>query len=159
MTQGPSDLLLAKLWAMQEIEKLLNAYCDYADTGRFDDLAALLAHARLTIAGTDMTYSGAQGVRDMINQHVRLYDGQLLTKHVLTNVTIDVDDDCLSAQARSSFILCQATPDLPLQVILTGRYHDQFRNHAGRWMFHHRDEIIDLAGNLSGHVKVPAAVR
>ena len=58
----------------------------------------------------------------------RLYpDGTPGTKHVTTNLIIEIDDQATGAAARSYFTVLQAVPGLPLQPILAGRYRDRFQ--------------------------------
>ena len=82
---------------------------------------------------------------------VVLYDGVPRTKHVITNVTVEVATDRATAAARSYFTVLQALPDLPLQPIIAGRYHDRFARDAGGWYFSEREIIVDLTGDLSRH--------
>jgi hypothetical protein len=58
----------------------------------------------------------------------------------------------LSAQPYSYYHLLQATPQLDLQVIAAGRYHDYFFFSNGKWLFEERMAFLDLLGNASGHV-------
>jgi hypothetical protein len=46
----------------------------------------------------------------------------------------------------------QATPALPLQPIIAGRYHDTFHRVDGRWCFDTRAIFVDLKGDLSHHL-------
>ena len=57
------------------------------------------------------------------------------TKHLTTNVSVVVDDEAGTASARSNYAVTQATPDLPLQVIITGHYRDTFHVVDGEWWF------------------------
>jgi hypothetical protein len=52
----------------------------------------------------------------------------------------------------------QATPDLPLQAICAGRYHDAFVRTDGAWHFSQRDySLLDLIGDVSQHLLIPVA--
>jgi hypothetical protein len=83
----------------------------------------------------------------------RLYeDGTPKTKHVVTNAIIEVDDAAGSARSRSCFTVLQQTPSLPLQVIITGRYHDEFELVDGVWRFARRHMILEQFGDLSQHL-------
>ena len=74
------------------------------------------------------------------------------TRHVTTNVMIDIDEDANAATARSSFVVFQQTPTLPLQPIVSGRYRDQFARATGEWRFAHRHIILDLIGDVREHL-------
>ena len=47
----------------------------------------------------------------------------------------------------------QATPALPLQCVITGRYHDTFEKVDGHWRFCDRLIIGDLVGDLTQHLR------
>ena len=49
--------------------------------------------------------------------------------------------------------MLQARPDLPLQVIIAGRYHDAFAEVDGAWRFTDRLIFSDLVGDLSHHLR------
>ena len=46
----------------------------------------------------------------------------------------------------------QATPDLPLQPIVTGRYHDRFARTDGAWHFVERHMLLEHVGNVGQHL-------
>jgi DNA-binding PadR family transcriptional regulator len=46
-----------------------------------------------------------------------------------------------------------ALPDLALQPIAAGRYHDQFEWRAQRWRFAERRVHVDLVGDVSRHLR------
>jgi hypothetical protein len=45
----------------------------------------------------------------------------------------------------------QQTAEVPLQPIIAGRYHDEFRRDV-QWRFTRRHMIVDLVGDLSRHL-------
>jgi len=91
--------------------------------------------------------------------HVRLYPcGTPRTKHVVTNPIVEVDEEAGTATCRSYYTVFQATPDLPLQAICAGRYHDAFVRIEGTWHFSQRDySLLDLIGDVSQHLLIPVA--
>lgn len=142
--------------AAREIENLLYAYAERIDSGDLDGLADLFAHGRIhgVENGPPSTvFEGRDQVRALYDATVRLYDGTPRTKHVTTNAQVVVDGD--TASARSYYTVWQATPDLPLQVIITGRYHDTFHVVDGRWAFDTRVMLVDQVGDLSHHLQHP----
>ena len=71
---------------------------------------------------------------------------------------IEVDEAAGTGSAHSSYLVTQATPDLPLQVIITGHYRDTFHRleaSAGgaAWWFESRTMYVDQVGDLSHHLK------
>jgi hypothetical protein len=135
----------------REIEKLIYTYAELQDRTDLEAVAALFAHGAFEV-DTVASFEGADGVLAMKRRHDRMYpDGTLRTKHVTTNVIVEVDDDAGVATARSYFTVFQATDGFPLQPIIAGRYHDRFRRIDGRWWFEHRLVLSDLIGDLSHH--------
>ena len=57
-----------------------------------------------------------------------------------------------TAHTRSAFVVFQATPGVPLQPIVSGRYRDQFVALDGVWSFAHRHILLDHVGNVREHL-------
>jgi 3-phenylpropionate/cinnamic acid dioxygenase small subunit len=136
------------------ISTLLMTYAAHVDAGRFADVAAMFEHATYRIEHADggdvSSYQGAAQVKAFCEQ-TRLYlDGTPRTKHVATNVVIDVDGD--RALARSYVTVFQQTDALPLQPIASGRYLDAFERVGGSWRFADRLVTGFLLGDRSQHV-------
>jgi 3-phenylpropionate/cinnamic acid dioxygenase small subunit len=138
-----------------EIENLLYRYAELIDLGDFEGVAELFAHGAIRAAGTEGGVEGKQAVQALYTKSTRLYeDGTPRTKHVTTNVIIQVAPDRQSAEARSYFSVLQALPDFPLQAIISGRYHDRFERVDGRWRFAERVMMPELMGDLSHHLLI-----
>jgi len=104
------------------IEKLIATYAALVDDGDFGGVGALLAAA--TFSGGSGSVSGADAIEKMLRDNVIIYeDGTPRTKHVTTNVAIEIDEAAGTAVSRSYFTALQALPDLALQPIVSGRYH------------------------------------
>src|ERR1700710_2754149 len=128
------------------IENLIAAYAELVDAGDFAGVGVLLAQA--TFTGGTGTVTGRDAIEKMLRDNVIVYDdGTPRTKHVTTNVAIEVDDEAATAVSRSYFTVLQAAPDVPLQLIVSGRYHDRFERRDGRWRFVERRVLTDLIGD------------
>jgi len=140
----------------REIENLLYLYAERLDAGDFDGVAELFRHGRIRPgpdAPDDASFEGRDAVRGMYEVATRLYEnGTPLTRHVTSNVIVEVDDDAGTAATRSSYTVFQRTERLALQPIIVGRYHDSFQRIDGRWWFDTRVMFIDLVGDLSQHL-------
>src|SRR5262245_31770556 len=134
----------------EAIADLVHRYADRLDAGDLDGVAALFADATYGRAGGPLR-RGAAEVRAALNV-VRLHDGTPRTKHVTTNLVVEVDEAAGTATARSYFTVFQATPRLPLQPIIAGRYDDRFRHANGGWRFSERIVHMDLIGELGEHL-------
>jgi 3-phenylpropionate/cinnamic acid dioxygenase small subunit len=138
--------------AEHEIEKIVYGYADALDTGDFDRLGEYFRRGQVRVDGVDVVYEGTDGVLGMFKSFTRFYDGIPSTKHVTTNLRIEVDESGESANAKSYFTVLQARPELPLQIVIAGRYADKFERVDGKWYLTDRFEYCDLMGDLSQHI-------
>ena len=107
-----------------------------------------------TFTGGAGSVTGRNAIEQMLRDNVIAYDdGTPRTKHVTTNLAIDVDEDAGTAVSRSYFTVLQAPPDLPLQPIVSGRYFDRFERHNGHWRLVERRVRTDLLGDVSHHLR------
>lgn len=136
------------------IHTLLMLYAERIDSADFAGAAALFEHGTYTLrrgAMTIMNLAGAAEAEAGFSRAVRRYpDGTLRTKHVITNVIIELDGD--TATSRCYCTVFQGTDDFRLQPIAAGRYHDRFEKVDGTWRFAERVFVSHLIGDLSAHV-------
>lgn len=137
--------------AAVEITNLLYRYAEHMDAGRLEEAAGLFADARIRTTGGE---TDASGLLDLWRRTVRIHeDGTPRTKHVVTNPILEIDEDAGVAACRSYYTVLQQTPSLPLQVVASGRYHDEFARVDGEWRFRHRDySLFDFPGDLREHL-------
>ena len=140
----------------RQIENLLYTYAEKIDLGDLEGISELFSNAIIT-SPQGGENRGRDEVLAMYQQSTRLYsdNGTPHTKHVTTNSIIEVDADL--ATARSYFTVFQSLPDLPLQPIISGRYHDEFEKVAGKWRFSKRTMLPELFGDLSHHLLFDAS--
>lgn len=128
-------------------------YAELIDAGRFTEVGDLLEHCTLRY-GTDGAPgpSGAAAIAESYRSTVITYaDGTPRTRHITSNPIIEVDGDV--ARVRSVYTVLQQAPDSPLEAVISGRYHDTLRRIDGRWRFVERSFLVDLVGDLSGHLR------
>jgi hypothetical protein len=139
----------------QAIKNLIYTYADRIDAGDYAGLAQLFEHAVITAEAMDQPMQGVENVEAMYTASTRLYPdtGTPKTKHVTTNVIIDVDDANDTATAKAYYTVMQAVAgSLALQPVISGRYRDEFERVDGVWRFSKRHMYIDLVGDLSQHL-------
>jgi 3-phenylpropionate/cinnamic acid dioxygenase small subunit len=142
--------------ARTAISNLIYTYAERIDAGDFDGLADLFAAAVVTAEGGIET-RGRDAVLEMYRASTRRYedDGTPKTKHVTTNLIMDIDEAAGTAACRSYFTVFQAVPgQLALQPVVAGRYRDTFLRAEGAWTFATRHMIVDLVGDLSRHLLI-----
>ncbi len=137
--------------ARRAINRLMNDYCYLIDAGDIAGFSALFEHGSWGVVGEPGGPArGAAEVAERL-EAVILYDGVPRTKHLMSNLDIDVESDS-RATARCYITVMQAVPpELPLQPIFVGRYEDVFECVDGQWRFVSRDIHGDLVGEMRFH--------
>ena len=141
----------------REITNLIYTYAELLDAGDLDAVAELFTHGR--ICGVEngppeTVFAGPARVREMYEMATRIYeDGTPKTHHNTSNVQLHIDEEAGTARSKSYYCVTQATPELPLQVIVTGHYHDTFHRVDGVWWFDSRTMFVDQVGDVSRHLK------
>jgi len=140
------------------ITNLLYRYAELMDAGDLEAVAALFAHATITLEN-GATVRGSEAMLALWRAAVRLHAcGTPRTKHLVTNPIVELDLGGGKATCRSYYTVLQAAPGLSLQVIAAGRYHDRFELVNGAWRFAARGySMFDLQGDLSQHLLTPVA--
>jgi len=142
------------------ISTLMFRYAECVDQADFDGLSELFAHGTIRSTSAENSEQGMRGA-----QVGRFYaatnrvhdDGTLRTRHLSTNVQIDIDETSDSATARSYYVVLQATTKLPFQAIVGGRYQDRFERVDGEWRFADRIVLVDQIGDMSEHLSFDLA--
>jgi 3-phenylpropionate/cinnamic acid dioxygenase small subunit len=135
------------------ITTLMYRYAECVDAADFDGIGVLFTDGELASRGVPGAIVGADAVAGLYRNFNKVHpDGSLMTRHLTTNVIVDIDEVADRATARSSFVVLQATPKVPLQPIVTGRYFDEFRRRAGTWGFARREMAIEQIGDVSDHL-------
>jgi 3-phenylpropionate/cinnamic acid dioxygenase small subunit len=133
------------------IENLIARYSFLVDDGDFDGLGELLAACALTL-GPGPAVRGRAAIAQLARAALMTYDdGTPRTRHITTNVLIEINASGTAAHSRSYYTVLQSLPDFPLQPIATGAYSDRFEKRDGRWMFVERSVQTRFAGDTSRH--------
>ena len=140
--------------ASEAITKLIYTYAERIDAGDFAGVAEVFADATLTFEGFGDAVTGRDAIAALYTRTTRRYeDGTPRTKHVMTNVMVDVADDGETASSRSYFTVLQAVPGaLALQPVIAGRYRHTYARVDGRWRVTTMHITIDLVGDLGHHM-------
>ena len=155
-TSTPNPVPSDRASSYRAIENLIASYAELVDDGDFAGVGMLLADA--TFVGAAGPVSSRDAIEKMLRDSLIVYDdGTPRTKHVTTNIAIEIDEEAGKAETRSYFTVLQALPGLALQPIVSGRYQDRFARHDGRWRFVERRVRTDLVGDVSRHLRQTAA--
>jgi len=143
---------------VQEIKNLMYTYALYVDQREHVRLGEMFAKGAIKSNRGEVggALVGADVVRAAYDRNNKLMpDGTAGTKHLVTNINISPRQDRESpVVATSYFTVCQATPALPLQPIVMGRYEDRFVLEDDNWRFDEKIIFVDLMGNLSEHLNI-----
>ncbi|MHB8464182.1 MAG: nuclear transport factor 2 family protein [Acidimicrobiales bacterium] len=141
--------------ARAAVSALVMTYAERMDLGDFAGVAALFAGAtyRAMTPNGIATQDGADAVLATLQALVQTYDGIPGTKHVTTNLIVDVDVGAQRATCRSYFTVFQGRPAWGLHPIVAGRYHDEFVIGPDGWRFSDRLIFTDLVGDVSHHLR------
>ena len=136
------------------IRNLLGAYCELVDAGDHAGVGALFGDEGVLAADDGTVIArGGEAIADFYARTTKRHGGSPRTKHIVANTVLEPGDDG-SVVARSSFLVLQATTELPLQPIIAGRYVDRFApDGAGGWRWAERRFTADLVGHLSHHLR------
>ncbi|MCZ6830946.1 MAG: nuclear transport factor 2 family protein, partial [Gammaproteobacteria bacterium] len=138
----------------REIENLIYTYAELIDAGNLEGMSQLFSHAEFFGPDGKVAATGAEAFLALQRQAVKIYagTGTPCTKHITTNVIIEMSESADAATARSYFTVFQSTEGLPLQPIIAGRYEDSFERVDGKWRFRQRQSIPEFYGDLSKHL-------
>jgi len=135
----------------ESIQRLGATYAALIDEGKFKAVADLLKDAKFTVI--DVTSEGKDAIYQQLIDGVQIHEnGTPKTWHVNTNYLIEVDETAGTATSSNYFTVFQTHADLPLQAIVTGKYHDKFKRENGEWKFVERFVQPWLIGDLRYHV-------
>ncbi len=139
----------------RQIMNLVHRFGEAFDAGAFDDALALFSRGHF-IVGEEIAIDAA-AMRAMWDEILIMHDGAPRTRHVITNHIIEVDDARAGATCRSAYTVFQQAGSLPLQAVISGRYHDRFARDDDGWYFLERDyRLMDMIGDLSHHLTAAA---
>jgi hypothetical protein len=129
----------AELAAKQAITEVLHRYCRAMD--RMDRALALSCWHE---GGTDEHTPLFSGLgADFVDWVFKLHAPMLLTKHVLSNILIEVDGDEAWSESYWTVLLRIERDGGVIDVWGGGRYIDHHRCVGGDWAFVHRRSVHD----------------
>jgi len=150
--------------AHDQIRNLIHQYSEGIDTGRFEIWAELFQDAEICVAigDNEPVVIARGGDLAVMTQGMIIYaDGTPRTRHLVSNIIIEVDEASGTATARSYNTTLQQVPGHPIEIIATARYFDSFELCGDAWRFTQRlirhssiDGVSrDFTGDMSRHVR------
>ena|SRR5207248_2988057 len=128
---------------------MIYRYCTLFDSGDFDGYVAQFEHGRM--GGRDP--GDTASLRQWITDNIILYDGSPCTKHLATNVVVEVDEESGHASASSYVTLLHAAPGYPMAIVGCAEYRDRFEQVDSEWRWAERTVVNQLHGDTSRHIR------
>jgi ketosteroid isomerase-like protein len=130
---------------VDDITGLVHSYALLLDRGDMDAVAALFENSTWRSDPDGPVLRGRDAVRPVYERLVA-NDGSR-TKHLLTNLTVDVKPQATTASAHCYWtVLKSVAPGQPINIILSGHYVDRFEKVDDVWRFSDRLIQVDLSG-------------
>lgn len=137
---------------VSEITALVHAYGRRLDAGDFDGVAALFERAVWRSPDREEILEGSGPIRRIYDK-VHVYeDGTPRTHHLLSNLTIEIDETGEGASSHCYVTVIQGiAAGEPINIVLSAQYIDKFAKTDGTWHFSERFMVSDMMGDLSRH--------
>jgi hypothetical protein len=142
--------LVARTEIVQQIYRM--GY--FLEDGDFDGVADLLADATF---GADIlgrkAFRGRQEIGDQYRRtNVTYPDRGRATKEVYSNVLVDIDLDAGTARSITSYTVAQQPPGEVFELIVAGRYEDEWKLADGSWKWTDRYIKVQFRNDLTRHM-------
>jgi SnoaL-like domain len=146
----PLDLLMSQ----REIEQQIYRMGYALEAGDFDAVGAMLAHATF---GADRigrrVFRGRDEIREQYRRTNIVYpEGGRRTKEIYTNVLVDIDLDAGTARSTTSFTVAQQVPGERFELLVAGRYEDEWERVDGEWRWADRYIVAQYHNDLRRHM-------
>jgi hypothetical protein len=134
---------------LSDITSLVHSYALLLDRGDTDAVAELFRHATWRSEPNGQVLRGMDQIRPVYEQ-LKTPEGSPRTKHLLTNLTVEVDPGDITASALCYWTVLQNVESgRAINIILSGQYADRFEKSEGTWRFADRLIVVDLTGDAS----------
>lgn len=129
----------------EAIRHLIYTYAFHLDKREYPKVASLLADATVSLSwpAENVEERGIRGIEAIERFYSNAFEGRRPSRHVITNLIIDLDE---SGEAASvySYLTSVGHPPQPPSVLLSGHYEDRFTKVDGEWRFSRKDIVVEL---------------
>jgi ketosteroid isomerase-like protein len=137
---------------MDEIRALVLSYARLLDMGDVDAVADLFEHSTWRSWPNGSVLRGTAEVRPVYENLVDQV-GAHPTKHLITNLSIDVEPGASTASSHCYWTVLQSASAGCIAITFSGQYADSFEKVNDSWRFSDRLVSVDLTGGPSSPVK------
>jgi 3-phenylpropionate/cinnamic acid dioxygenase small subunit len=140
-----------------DITALVHHYGELLDAGDIDGVVALFSRATWRSAATGAVLSTPEEIRG-VYENIAMHDGSPRTRHLMTNVVIEMDDGADVAAGRSTYTVLQSVgAGDPIEIVVVGRYEDRYARGPDGWHLTDRLFLVDLQADTSRHFPRPGS--
>jgi SnoaL-like domain len=132
---------LALMVARDELHQLVNAYCRAVDRADYETLRGLY-HPEATDSHGSFS---AGGVEQFIAQLRAAEPYVRVSQHNITTTNFVVEGDTARGEIYCLVFHTFVGPEHDIDVIIGGRYLDEYARYEGRWTFSQRTIVADWA--------------
>jgi hypothetical protein len=132
---------LALMLARDELHQLVSAYCRAVDRADYEALRSLYHPDATDSHGSFST----GGVEQFIGQLRAAEPYVLVSQHNITTTNFVIEGETGRGEIYCLVFHTFAGPEHDIDVIIGGRYLDNYTKHDGRWKFSQRTIVTDWA--------------
>jgi 3-phenylpropionate/cinnamic acid dioxygenase small subunit len=118
----------------EQISSLVHSYARLLDSGDASAVSALFEHSTWRSLPRGSSLRGSDQVRP-IYETLMAQEGQRFTKHLITNLSIEVASGSKVASSHCYWTVLQALSGQGITVKLSGQYTDTFEKASDKWRF------------------------
>ena len=144
------------LVAHREIEQSIYRMGYALERGDFVAVGEMLRHATM---GADLigrkAFRGADEIRGQYERTNVVYpEGGRRTREIYTNILVDIDLECGTAASTTAYTVAQQVPGGEFQLLVAGRYEDEWARDAddGSWHWTDRYIVVQFKNSLDRHM-------
>jgi len=151
-----------QLEAEKEIREVIVKYGEYLDARNYAGYASLFASDGMWTGGFGSA-TGPAAIEEMLEKNLGEPEPGFINKtsfHLNTTIVVHVEGD--EATARSRYLFITAVDETKPNVLLAGRYVDQFKRENGAWKIYRRTShgvIPYRDGNAPPPAQQPAGLQ
>jgi hypothetical protein len=143
-----------RLDAQHQIERQIYQMGYHLEDGDFEAVAELLADATF---GADIIgrakFRGREEIRAQYERtNITYPDRGRATKEIYSNVVVDIDLAAGRARSVTSYTVAQQPPGTPFDILVAGRYEDEWIHRDGEWRWADRYIRVQYRNNLDRHM-------
>jgi hypothetical protein len=142
------------LWSQRAIERMIYAVGYAIEDGDFQKVGDIMGDATM---GADLigrkAFKGSDEIRDQYSRTNIVYPGRgRASKEIYHNILVEIDLDNQTATSVTSYTVPHQPPDAVFELIVAGRYEDEWERRDGVWRWIDRYIVVQFKNDLNKHM-------